>query len=207
MDDAVKEEQRRFFRENGAGCAFAAHAAKDPAKYGWLSLVVSPRSDEIGKALSDAIASPTTQMLSLIFPSVQTVSGLLNLTGACLETGQIRDDGFDEEKRRFVRLRALVGADTSWVSGFGPFDCLPLTRQAPHCELTIRVKPRPNYAWYFKQPMDGVLHLADLDMIDLSDETLKKLWDVSFQTTRNILGHAPNDESAAKTTFVIPIGD
>lgn len=205
MDDLVKEEQRRFFRENRAGCAFAALAAKDQAKYGWLPRVLPATVDAIGPALRDAIEDPQTQILSMIFPSVQTISDLVDLTGTCLETGLFHDDGSDREKLRFVKLRAHVGGEVSWVSGFGPFDFLPLTRQAPRCELTIRVKPRPDYDWHFKPPVEGVVHLADLDMMGVSDPTLRRLWGVSFVTTQRILGHAPDDESAAKTTFVIPL--
>jgi hypothetical protein len=129
----------------------------------------------------------------------------IQLVQACVETGLFYDEGGNEPKMRFVRLRARVGADVSWVSGFGPFDFLPRTRQAPHCELTIRVKPRPLYKWYFKDPLEGVIHLADLNMRGLSEQNLVKLWVASFVTTKKVLGHSPDEESAAKTTFVIPI--
>ena len=205
MDELVKEEQRGFFRGNRAGCAFAAFAAKDPVKYGWRSLVIPVSPDAIGVQLRDAIDSPDTQALSLIFPSVQSANDVLELAGACLETGLFHDEGFDRETLKFIRLRAHVDENVSWVTGFGPFDFLPLTRQAPHCELTIRVKPRPDYEWHFKPPIEGIIHLADLDMVGLSDKNPRRLWQVSFQTTQKILGHAPDDESAAKTTFVIPI--
>lgn len=74
MDELVKEEQRGFFRGNNAGCAFAAFAAKDPVKYGWRSLVTPVSPDAIGVQLRNAIDSPKTQALSLIFPSVQNAN-------------------------------------------------------------------------------------------------------------------------------------
>jgi hypothetical protein len=205
MDELVKEEQRGFFKSNRAGCAFAAFAAKDPVKYGWRSHVVPVSPDAISVQLRDAIDSPDTQALSLIFPSVRSANDVLELAGACLETGLFHDEGFDRESLKFIRLRARIEENVSWVTGFGPFDFLPLTRRAPHCELTIRVKPRPDYDWHFKPPIDGIIHLADLDMMGLSDKKLMRLWQVSFQKTRKILGHVPDEESAAKTTFVIPI--
>ena len=205
QEEAVKEAQRQFFARNRSGCAFAAYAAKRPKKYGWLSVITEVDAGNISETLGAAINDPDVQALSMIFPNVETVSGLIDLINACLDTGSFIDEGDDESGMRFVRLRAQVGGDRSWVSGFGPFEFLPKTRQAPHCELAIRVKPRPAYNWSFKETPAGIIHLADLDMKGLSDRNLWKLWGASFETTKNILGHTPDDESAAKTTFVIPL--
>jgi hypothetical protein len=205
-DSQVKEDQRQFFSRNRAGCAFAAYAAKRPDKYGWASVVLEVDTGWIDEALAHAIADPDTEALSMIFPSVKTTEALIELIEACRRSSQFFDEGYSDEATRFVQLRACIGGDLSWVTGFGNFEFLPATRQAPHCELTIRVKPRPQYDWYFKEPIDGVVHLADLDMRGMKEHNLRKLWGVSFETTRKILGHAPDIESAAKTTFAIPKG-
>lgn len=204
-DNQVKNAQREFFRRNRSGCAFAAYAAQRPEKYGWSAIILPVDPSLIGDALARAIADPAVEALSLIFPSVLTTEALIDLVEACLATDQFVSEGFEDGKIRFVRLRARIGEDLSWVTGFGPFPFLPETRRAPSCELTIRVKPRPQYDWYFKPPTDGIVHLADLDMRGLSDRNLKKLWGASFETTKRILGHSPDEESAAKTTFVIPL--
>jgi len=204
---AILEMQRSFFSRNRAGCAFAAYAAKRPSKYGWRSVVLVPTVDKIAHELAGAIADPGVQALSLIFPDIQSTSDLIELVGTCLETGLFLDEATDTESARLVRLRAKVCSDLSWVTGFGPFEFLPKTRQAPFVELSIRVKPRPNYDWHFKPPVDGIIHLADLDMKGLSEKNLWKLWGASFETTKKILGHPPDEESAAKTTFAIPFSE
>lgn len=206
-DELVKEEQRRFFKENQSGCAFAAYAAKKPSKYGWRSVVLDPDTKLIQSTLCEAIHDNDVQALSLIFPSVTNRDTLIDLVRSCTDTELIYDEGSVQDGLQFIRLRALVRQEVSWVTGFGPFDFLPRTRRAPHTEITIRVTERPNYAWHFKPPIDGVIHLADLSMAGLSDRRLKKLWSASFKTTEKILGHKPDDESAAKTTFVIPTLD
>jgi hypothetical protein len=205
QEDDIKEAQRAFFRKNKAGCAFAAYAAKGVGKYGWEVVVLPVSAAAIGEELTKAIGDPGVQALSMIFPDVSSASGIKDLVSACVDSGHFVEQGHNTESTKHVRLRAYVGSDVSWVTGFGPFDFLPPTRRAQYCELTIRVKPRPAYDWYFKEPQEGIIHLADLDMRGLRCEQLWKLWGVSFATTKRILGHAPDEESAAKTTFVLPL--
>lgn len=205
QSESIKAAQREFFRKNRAGCAFAAYIAKTgPASYGWRTEIVEVNADAIAQHLRHGIADPATEILSMVFPDVSTVANIDALVAACLTTKLFSDEGRETDEVRLIKLRAVVGSELSWVSGFGPFDFLPATRRAPFCELTIRVKPRPNYNWYFKPPIDGVVHLADLSMQGMSDKHLQKLWGVSFETTKKILGHPPDEESAAKTTFAVP---
>lgn len=49
------------------------------------------------------------------------------------------------------------------MTGFCDLPFLPATRRAPFTELTMRVKPRPNYEFQFKEAPPNVIHLADMD--------------------------------------------
>lgn len=100
--------------------------------------------------------------------------------------------------------RMQVGDLKSWVTGFGNFDFLPKTSQAPYAEITFRTKPRPNYDYVLKEAPPGVIHLADMDMRGMQETQLRALWDGSFRNTERIIGQKPDLRSAAKTTYAIP---
>ena len=103
-----------------------------------------------------------------------------------------------------VGLRVVSGSERSWVTGFGNFDFLPKTRQAPFTEIIFRSKPRPDYDSVMKEAPAGVLHLADMDMKGMRENKFKALWFGSFDKTEAVLGHKPDILSAAKTTFAFP---
>lgn len=202
----VIDEQLEFFSKSKSGCAFAAVAAKDPGRYEWSHSVCAASDSKCADgAIEAAISDPAISTLSLIFPEVRTSEELAefipNLLGGRLHLFQ----ALDTERNRCYRIRLKLDCEESFVSGFGPFDFMPITRQTPHTGLVMRVKPRPNYDWFLKPPEDGIVHVADMDMKGMSEKHLRRLWNNSFLTTRGILGKEPDDESAAKTTFVIPI--
>jgi len=204
-ENAIKKAQLAFYREQRAGCYFAAVAAKDPGLYGWRQQVIEPRAEVVDEAVSRAIADSSVSTLSLIIPTVQTAAQLLDLCSALRRSRTVRlelREPFDD----FLCLgyRAVVGEKRSWMTGFGPFDFFPLTRQSPHSELTLRVKPRPKYAKVMKEAPEGVLHLADLDMLGIAEAAFKTLWHKSLQHTAELLGHKPDLRSAAKTTYSLP---
>jgi hypothetical protein len=204
-DQDVVERQLRFFVEKRAGCLFAAVAARDPRKYGWVHRLTAVDSAAIDTTLDEAIQNPETTTLSLLFPAVSDVHRLLELV-ACLERckGIVLEQTEDYEGSTCLGFRALVGLVRSYVTGFGNFDFLPATRRAPFVELTTRVKPRPNYEYVFKPAPEGVIHLADLDMKGIPFESLQALWEGSFTQTKQMLGDVPDLRSAARTTFSIP---
>lgn len=200
------EAQKKFYRDGLAGCLYAAYAAKRPDKLGWRFVVVNPRAEEIDEAIRAAIVDESTSTLSLIVRqddvSAATLAHLIRELKKCstvwceTETAAGGDVLFG--------FRARVAELTSWISGFGPLPFLPETRQAPQVELALRCKPRPNYKMVMKEAPPGVIHLADMHLLDMGARKFKMLWDGSFAGTKRRLGHAPDMLSAAKTTFILP---
>ena len=201
----IKKEQISFFRTGKGGCIFASIAAKDPQKYGWYQKIVELDGYQIEKLITQAIESTEITTLSLIFPSVNTPNALISLIEVTRGlSGILIDQDVIYEDFRCLGLRVKVNGNQSWVAGFGPFEFLPQTRQAPYTELAFRVKPRPNYGWNMKTPISGVVHIADLDMKGVKKQTFIKWWNASLENTKKVLGYSPDLKSAAKTTYAIP---
>lgn len=203
---SVKKQQLAYYRTRTAGCVFAAICARNPEKYGWKHVVFEAAvSEEIDKEIELAVSEEKVTTLSLLFPRYKSSSELISLTEnlqKCEFITLALDNVHDGS--RCLGFRVIVGEALSWVSGFGNFDFLPKTRQAPHVELVFRVKPRPLYDWYMAKPVEGIIHLADTDMLSVPKRVFRKWWNASFKNTKHILGHSPNIHSAAKTTFSIP---
>jgi hypothetical protein len=204
--ESIKAAQIKFYRQQLAGCAFAAAAANNPAKYDWAQEVLPINGDAVDKTISDAIDAEGTSTISLIFPSVVTVDDLLHLIEELASCSLI----FLEERSLFedyvcLAFRVRLGTKVSWVSGFGNFDFFPITRQSPYTEIAFRVKPRPDYTIVLKSAPENVLHLADLSMPGFKRSTFERMWQSSLDHTANLLGHSPDLKSAAKTTFSLPL--
>jgi hypothetical protein len=75
----VTRSQLKFFRGNGAGCAFAAIAARKPRKYGWFHVVSALDPISIDQAIERSISDSQTTTLSLIFKDCQTSEHLQEL--------------------------------------------------------------------------------------------------------------------------------
>lgn len=203
--ETVLARQLAFLKEKRAGCLFAALAAQDPRKYGWVHRFPEEQETAIDACIAAAINSPEATMVSLLFPEVVVTEDLLQLIMVLrrcemLSLGQI-ESAFGYTCLGF---RTKVGELRSYVTGFGNFSFLPKTRRAPFVELVMRVKSRPHYDFVFKEAPPGVIHLADLDMLGMERERLWGLWDGSFVQTERILGEKPDLRSAARTTFSIP---
>ncbi|MEK7582460.1 MAG: hypothetical protein AAB452_01185 [Patescibacteria group bacterium] len=206
QEQAIIEAQLEFFRKGGAGCLFAAHAARDPGRFGWKLSVSDTDVQKIEELIRSAISVADVSTQSIIFPSVLKWPDLKNLLAVLRETPLVAL-GQQEEFADSMCLgyRITVGEFTSWVTGFGGFDFLPKTRQSVFTEITFRSKPRPPYDWVMKETPPGVIHLADMDMKGMGENKFKSLWYGSFARVKEILGEKPDLRSAAKTTFAVPL--
>ncbi len=204
-EDALLARQLAFYREKRAGCLFAAAAAKDPARYGWTHCFSEADEAEIDRLVRKAIEGPATTMVSLLFAEVRTRWEFLQFLGALRRSETLV---LEQVEVAFgstcFGFRARVGDLLSYVTGFGDFEFLPETRRAPLVELVMRVKPRPDYDYVFKEAPPGVIHLADLDMRGMDRDRLWGLWEGSFAQTERMLGKKPDLRSAARTTYSLP---
>lgn len=204
-DQFIIDAQLDFYKRGGAGCMFAAHAAKDPARFGWRFTLSDADVHAIGGIIESAIADPNTSTQSILIPSADDAKGLVLLLACLPKTKNVSLEPPRLFKRSVcIGYRIRVGESHSWVTGFGNFDFLPRTRRAPTTELAFRVKPRPDFAWTFKESPPGVIHLADMNMCGLQERDLRVMWKKSFVQVRTILGRKPDLRSAAKTTFAVP---
>ncbi|HEY5235412.1 MAG TPA: hypothetical protein VIJ14_04465, partial [Rhabdochlamydiaceae bacterium] len=149
---------------------------------------------EIQEATQCAIDNPGTTQVSLIFPEINDVNSLMHLI-TILKSTNLFFIGQEEEFNDFlcIGLRAKISNLESWISGFGPFKFFPITRQTPYVEITFRVKKRPDYKQFMKKAPDGVIHLADLDLLgDITWATFQTLWNTSLSRTAELLGHSPD---------------
>lgn len=203
--DQIIGEQLEFFLRNRSGCAFAAVAARDAQHYEWQHEVIrAGEYAEIDGVIAQSVAAPEVSTLSILLPDITEPEELDLLLPELVGENLYLHEVFNTEHNACFRFRAKVGDEESYVSGFGPFEWMPSTRQTPHTALVMRVAPRPEYDWHLKEPDEGLVHVADMDMKGLSDRALEKMWRNSFIRTRGLLGKKPDEESAAKTTFVIP---
>ncbi|WHU00926.1 hypothetical protein [Sphingomonas sp. NIBR02145] len=205
-DDEIVTSQLEFFAKNSSGCAFAAMAAREPEKYEWAHQIVNQGSlPDLDSIIDKAIEDPAISTLSLVFPHVTDLDALSSLLPALQGERIYLHDLHDTAENRCYRFRARIGEDESFISGFGPYEHLPMTRRTPYTSIVMRVKPRPHYEWHMQPPEEGIIHVADMTMKGLPGRNFKRMWRNTFLTVAGILGQKPDDESAAKTTFIMPL--
>ena len=204
-EKAIINAQLEFFRVNKAGCAFAVVAARRSEKYGWFYKVIDVSTESVDSEIKKAIDHAKISTLSLVFPTVNVLNKLIELVKTLQQCNYIYlGQNVVVEGMRCLGFRVRVGSLVSWISGFGNFEYFPPTRRTPYTEIVFRVKPRPRFEWVMKESPADVIHLADMDMLGIEDNIFKRLWKSSLERTAKIIGHKPNLQSAAKTTFILP---
>lgn len=205
-DSLVGQIQQHWHSRGQNGCVFAQTVASKADRLGWNFVIVRGLS-EVKKDLLQAIESPECQNLSLLFPEVTQPNQLVDLVQSIIKI----DDLFRLQVTNHMdtailalRIKLIPTEVLSWIVGFGPFDFLPYTRQAPVTELAIRTKLKPKKLFWRLNSDQAAAHLEDVP-VGLNDHQMEKLWQATYLRTRQILGSSPRAFSSAKVTFAIPM--
>jgi hypothetical protein len=213
--DFVRAAARDWHTRGQTGCLFARRLSAISDQTKWPSVVYSASSpaafaDELSASLEAELAAaldaPACEILSLLFPFVETIADLRRLCLLVSAHSAIRSTEWETEDGFSITAMRLALSDEgplSWIMAFGPFPDWPPTRRAPILELAIRVKPKPDGLFYKLNQDHDLAHLADSDP-SLNPEQFAKVFDRTGKATRDVLGAAPDRRSAAKATFSFP---
>jgi len=177
------DENLAFIRSGATGCVFASVLARQPENINWVR-IENPQ---------DASYPDSAMIVSFVFPN-KTRDEVIQWA---LQNGFYTEVVCKESGATGLRHKTPNGI--SWVQYFGQ-DSHVKTRQAPHAELLFCVK-RGLYTFH-KVGFKGVLHLAHACISGLKAHLLDTMWERSFASTAQRLGHSPTILEAAKTTFI-----
>lgn len=194
-------------------CRFAQELSKDPGYYGMATAVIRTGVDghnpfeEATLAWEAALADPTNESLTLLFPDIDTPEGLITLlhglgllAGCFVRAVRNPSDRFD---RVYIQLQAPISKGVvAEVLGFAPFEFLPVTRRAPLVALEARTKSGRNKDGGGPHRPERT-HLARIPL-DWEPSRIDRTWKQTELARMRMLG---GDDSAAKAkvTFAVPI--
>lgn len=119
------QAQWEFYAQGGAGCVFAALAAREPGRYGWIQKEARCEPRLIHELIEEEVEREETSMVSLVFPEVRTADQLVHLVNCLAEIPKMRVEVTPFGDFVCVGFRYLMHGAKSWVSGFGDYDFLP----------------------------------------------------------------------------------
>lgn len=215
-DPAFSAAVMRHWHTRGqTGCLFARRLATVAMDAQWQSVVFTSKEEdglagEVGEnlepALRLAIGSPDCEIVSLLFPQIDTIAGLKRVCNLLTQTSPITMSEMPAPPSTVITaLRMDISGDgkLAWIMAFGPFDSWPPTRRGPLLEFAIRVKPKPAELFHKLNQDADAAHLADSNP-QLTEAQMEKVFDRTEKATRDVLGGDPDRRSAAKATFSFP---
>lgn len=208
-DDLIISATKNWFTQGQVGCAFAKYMAKDTQQFGWDFITYTENDfskNKISELYDDIkyyIKKEHSETLSVIFPLIKTEKDFANLIHSLISNTDIfieKTLQYNNHTLLAMRLDISGHENNSWIMALGPLDTFPLTRQAPFLQLVIRLKVKDTDRMYSKAKNVPDAHNADMPVDMLPIHMQDRLWEASFKNTKRVLGHKPDNLSAAKYT-------
>lgn len=210
--ELVASVMRHWHATGQTGCLFARHLSRVHSQAQWPSLVVPGRNtgglkraiaNHVVPAIATAIESEQCEILSLGFPSVESIADLKTLCRLLTKQTDItaaEDRSWADAVIVALRLDITGTGQLAWIMAFGPFVSWPATRRGPVLEFVIRTKPKPACLFHRLNRDPTAAHLADARP-GFDDAQMELVFARTERATRDVLGHGPDHRSAAKATF------
>ena len=190
-----------WVQQGATGCRFAQHRAKHAQESQFLSIILQrPLQEHMLLDLQEILlSSADAQAVLLLVPSISHPSELATLLRTFNES-----DYWNLDILKNTTEEVLVGLrwpipSTLYVSevlGFGPFDCLPVTRRAPICVLALRTHPPQ------RVEENRRVHLAQMPLfeLELRDDKAEYFWNKTSEMRKEILAGQLEHAAKAKVT-------
>lgn len=211
IEEVAPEIMFKWARGGQLGCHFAQIMARQPAEYGWWSVML--RGLHHGADLNTRLAPILQQAaanhdaLQLVFPEreLNTVAGVVTLINELCDDSAwyweeipLEDGASQDEVLLGLRWRIPGTQCASWVLGFADLPTMPFTRRAPFLALIMRTKPAPA-----GDEVPTRAHLAHMDH-KLDKASHDSIWAKTEQTKALLIGDEMPHAARAKVTFCLP---
>jgi hypothetical protein len=210
---AAAVQQNWLAGQRATGCHFASWLARDPEHFGWhrhtiMGTTANIRdfsATSIERIARSAVADPSCELVSLVFPEVRDDSnlvGLLKVLAAC--------DGFYLEsaacwgESTAVAIRYRVGRSAAWVMCLFGGIAAPHTRRSPCVEVVIRPKVKTTEQCHPLMSQDSsACHVADTPT-NFSEDKFAEWIGGTEASVKAILTPRQRQLIAARVTCVVP---
>lgn len=213
-DELVIELTQNWFKQGQVGCGFAQYMAGDADKFGWR-FIVEKESEYTKSSISklygrinEHLQASGDEVLSILFPNIDSDVRFAELIQSLVEYTPFFIENTQEYSEELIllslRLDISGNKNNSWIMALGPFSNFPATRQCPITQIVIRLKVKDTGRMYHKAKNVSDAHNADMPVDMIEPRKQDALWEISFKNTERVLGHKPDNLSAAKYTCPIP---
>lgn len=208
FSDVVVAAQQDWFRRGQTGCVFARIAALKHTDGAWPYLVVDNETtpEYLDSRVTELCDGDGIQVASIVFPQCSSLSDFVKVVGELVHTTTFWCEGLKVlGTSAILKIRRPISPGVeAWVMAFGPDPSLPATRRAPFYELALRVKSKRGDEYRRLNQDPSVAHLADFPLT-MPPRHWDDRWDTTKRRTAAILGHVPDEVSAARSTLTVPV--